>query len=126
MVETVLRTGDELTLEGPGPSSFANVLTILPLQHRGFWETPEIKNAMTLIQSDIRDQLQELRVESSGEQIASLASGLSLAAASSIDKHAETYISEFSSRLGGEIPKVSSVSGCQLRVINPSAQSWLL
>lgn len=122
LADTVLRvTGDEC----PGPSSFANVLTILPLQHRGFWDSPQTKDVVSRIQSDIRDQLQELRVESSGEQIASLASGLSHAAASSLDKHSDLYIEEFSARLGADIPKVSALCSFNEHVINAPANNEL-
>lgn len=103
MADTVLRVNPEET-----SSAVNNLVTILPLQHRGFWETAETKHAVSMLESDIRDQLQQLRVESSGEHISSLASGLSHAAASSLDKHAETYISDLSSRLAGDIPKVSA------------------
>ena len=113
VADTVLR----VTGERSDPSSSANVLSILPLQHRGFWDSPQTKDAVSRIQSDIRDQLQELRVESSGEQIASLASGLSHAAASTLHTHSESYIEDFSTQLAGELPKVSALHRCKHGVI---------
>lgn len=108
-----------------GPVSSEDVLTILPIQHRGFWETTEANALVSRIDADVRDQLQESRAKGSAHQQSTVAAGLNHAAASVLRKHSTAYVDEFSSQIIDGVHQVGTITSMPHFVVT-FLQCWPL